>query len=255
MSSDPLSAVGARRLSDHVAAVVEERILAGRWEPGRRLPPEHELGRQLNVSRAVVRDAVQALAARGLLEVRHGVGTSVAQPSDRAYTESALTLLLRGGTTVRDALLARVELEVVSAGLAARSRTDDDLAVLDAQLAAIVAAAAIPDVESARAADLQFHTAILEATHLPVLVALLRPLRWIIQRTSVAPAPDAGFLDVEIHGNVLEALRSGDEATAAAAMRDHFGFVDDPRYAALHDVLLRDAPAVGVARAEIRGVA
>jgi DNA-binding FadR family transcriptional regulator len=253
MSLGDLTAVDARRLSDRVAAAIEDRIFSGEWEPGRRLPPEPELGRQLKVSRAVIRDAVQALAARGLVEVRHGVGTSVAEPTDRVYADSALSFLLRTDATVLDALRARCELEVAVVALAAAARDDHDLWRLDGLFAEITAAAAVPDVTRARAVDLRFHSAILEATHMPVLVALLNPLRWIIQRTSDAPRDDAAFLDLAAHGELLEALRAGDAARSCKAMREHFAFIDDPRYAALHRGLLRDAPLTGDARAELRG--
>lgn len=62
-----------------VEAALAERIGA-HWQIGDRLPTEDELVRQFGVSRITVRRAVQNLAARGLVDVRQGVGTFVAAP-------------------------------------------------------------------------------------------------------------------------------------------------------------------------------
>ena len=60
------------RLSDKVAEMMLETILSRRLQVGDRLPSERELGEQFNVSRTVVREAVRALVAKGVIEVRSG---------------------------------------------------------------------------------------------------------------------------------------------------------------------------------------
>ena len=60
------------RLSDKVAEMMLETILSRRLQVGERLPSERELGEQFNVSRTVVREAVRALVAKGVIEVRSG---------------------------------------------------------------------------------------------------------------------------------------------------------------------------------------
>jgi GntR family transcriptional regulator len=57
-----------------------QRIETGRLGFGERLPPERELSATLGVSRSVVRQALQALAARGLIERGVGRGTFVSRP-------------------------------------------------------------------------------------------------------------------------------------------------------------------------------
>lgn len=254
MPSEPLVLIEHRKLSDHVAANIEDRILSGVWGPGYRLPSEPVLCEQLGVSRSVIRDATQALAARGLLDIKQGVGTCVSMPSDAAYVDAMLLLLLRGDATVRDAARARAEVEVMAVGLAAQHRETADIEDLRSIFDEIVRAASVPDVQAAREADFRFHQAIINATHLPVLVALLRPVGAIIQRTSQAPSQDARFLDLEAHRAVLESIESGEAVAAQDAMREHFAFIDDPQYASLHDQLVRDVPLIDRTLAEIRSV-
>ena len=70
------------RLSDKVAEMMLDTILSNRLNVGDRLPSERELGEQFGVSRTVVREAVRALVAKGVIEVRSGSGL-VSQPSTR----------------------------------------------------------------------------------------------------------------------------------------------------------------------------
>lgn len=249
--TDVLPAVDRIPLSQHVEELIEEKIFSGQWAPGERIPTEAELCQQIGVSRSVVRDAVRTLSARGLVEVRQGSGSVVRAPGDGAYSDAILTLLLRADVTVREALDARIELEVAVAGAAARSRTENDLDRLSAIYAELEEAIGVLDVDRALQVDLRFHTAILEATHVPVLITLLRPMSRIIQRTSAPAAPEARYLESDVHARVIEGIRSGDPELACERMREHFAFIDDPRYAELHARLLKDAPYVPALRADV----
>src|SRR5947208_15331599 len=84
------------RLSDRVAAQLQESIVTRGLQPGDRLPSERELGDQFGVSRTVIREAVRALAAKGVIEVRTGSGLRVAAVNAAAVSE-AISLYLRGG--------------------------------------------------------------------------------------------------------------------------------------------------------------
>lgn len=58
--------------------LLHERLVSGELAPGDRLPPEHELAHHFQVSRATIRSAITALARRGLIVQRHGVGNFAA---------------------------------------------------------------------------------------------------------------------------------------------------------------------------------
>src|SRR5262245_61226435 len=82
-------------LVDRVVKAIEDEILRGRLALGARLPPEREFSERLGVSRPVVREAVRILTTWGLLETRHGVGTTV-RAVTRDEVVKPLTLFLRG---------------------------------------------------------------------------------------------------------------------------------------------------------------
>jgi len=131
-----------RRLSDKVADMMLETILAGRFKVGDRLPSERALGEQFGVSRTVVREAVRALVAKGVIEVRSGSGLRVVAVNADAVHES-MNLYLRGGRLEFEKVHeVRALLEVHLAGLAAERASDDDIALLRAAHEAMRAKAA-----------------------------------------------------------------------------------------------------------------
>jgi DNA-binding FadR family transcriptional regulator len=223
-----------RNLSGSVADRIEERILLGVLAPGERLPSEVELGRQFGVSRSVIRDASQALAARGLVSIRQGVGVTVTAPDSGGFADAAFLVLMRGDATVRDALEARLEIEVMVAGVAAERRRDEDVTRLRERLAVLIDAAGRESMVAVRVADLALHGEILTATRMTVLTAMLGPF------------------DLDRHVDVVEAIAAGDAERARGAMRDHFLFMEDPIYAAVHVQLLRDVPTLMEIREEMQ---
>ena len=68
-------------------AQLETLLLEGSFRPGDRLPPERQLAEQLGVSRPSLREAIQKLAARGLVMSRQGGGTFVTERLDAVFTE------------------------------------------------------------------------------------------------------------------------------------------------------------------------
>ena len=69
--------VPRRTLADRVADDLRQRVVAGEWPAGSRLPGEHQLASTYDVSRATIRSALQALMTQGLTHTRHGSGTYV----------------------------------------------------------------------------------------------------------------------------------------------------------------------------------
>lgn len=65
------------RLYQKIATVLKEKIEQGEWERGSTLPSERDLAKQLNVSRASVREAIIALEVSGWVEVKMGSGVYI----------------------------------------------------------------------------------------------------------------------------------------------------------------------------------
>jgi len=82
--------VRQRRLADDIVAQLETMILEGTLKAGERLPAERVLAERFGVSRPSLREAIQKLAAKGLLISRHGGGTFVAESLGSTFSDPLL---------------------------------------------------------------------------------------------------------------------------------------------------------------------
>ena len=211
------------RTADHLA----ELILAGEWATGEYLPPEGELIQRLGVSRTAYREAMSQLEARGLVEVRHGVGTRVAERSREAVADSLALLLRRSRSATRDLLEARKILETEAAALAAERTTPDVLDTLDAALEAMRRPTASPDEYTE--GDLRFHIALVLASQNVVLAALAESLREALHESIRATFEVDGRTARRLadHERILAAIRSGDPDAARAAVAKHLAATEE----------------------------
>ncbi len=206
-----------------VVQAVERQILDGRLPVGTRLPPERELAESLVVSRPVVREAVGVLVTKGLLETRHGIGTTV-----RAVTHDEVTkplkLFLR--TSVQEVNVehlhqVRSMLEVENAGLAASQRTDEDVSDLTRLCEEMQMAA--DDAERFALRDSEFHRRLVQTTHNPLMILLLDSIQQMTAevRVLVGRQPHLFERVMPSHFRILECVTAQDRDGACAAMREH----------------------------------
>ncbi|HWJ67006.1 MAG TPA: FadR/GntR family transcriptional regulator [Nocardioides sp.] len=207
----PLAPASPASLVDQAIEGMRGMLASGEWSVGARIPPEPVLAASLGVSRNTVREAVKALAHVGVLEVRRGDGTYVT-----ARTE-VQALIRRQADRVDQAHLFEVRhgIEVQAASLAAARRTDADLAELDAIMVRRQAALDARDGAAFVDADVDFHVAVVAAAHNPLLAELYGGLVETL-RAAIDDPGDSDPFTVE-HDAVLEAVRRGDAAAAAAA--------------------------------------
>jgi GntR family transcriptional repressor for pyruvate dehydrogenase complex len=208
------------RLSDKVAEMMLETILSRKLQVGDRLPSERELGEQFNVSRTVVREAVRALVAKGVIEVRSGSGLRVAAVDAAAVSES-MSLYLRGATLDFEKVHeVRALFEVHIAGLAAERATEEDLARLTAAHERMQGQAG--DVEHAARDDLEFHRMIALATQNELYLLLMDSIGSAlidIRRENLGSG--SAPMTLVKHDHVLDRIAARDPAGARAAMASH----------------------------------
>src|SRR5687767_8472594 len=157
-----------RKLSRRLFEQLADEIKSGRLAPGARLPTEHAMARAARVSRTVVREAVAALRAEGLVITRQGVGAFVSAEPQRAPFRIDLNKL----DNVLNVMELRLGVEVESAGLAAERATRAQVQAIAAALQAIERAA--EQGEAAVDEHLEFHRAIAGATANPEFVRFLQ---------------------------------------------------------------------------------
>lgn len=209
------------RLSHRVSEALSEAILARQYKPGDRVPSERALMEQFGVSRTVIREAIQTVVARGLLEAHPRKGYRVNRMDAAGVTES-MSLYLRGAPEVDYDQLTEVRgvLEVAIAGIAARRASPAQIDLLAGCNEAFAGAQA---PEEAAAADNAFHRAIAEATGNPFFVLSLDSLRGVMVEIWVRGLATAAVRREVFaeHEAVLAAIRAADADAAEAAMDEH----------------------------------
>lgn len=215
-----------RNLTEEVVGRLADEIIGGGLQPGARLPTEQAMMSAMGVSRTVVREAVAALRAEGLVITRQGVGAFVARDAKRR----PFRLDPDGIESLAEAIKVmelRRAVEIEAAGLAAERGTPAQIAEVGASLQEMDRA--IDRGETAIDEDRLFHRAIAEATGNPQFGRFLEFLgHFVIPRRAVVDAPwrqegAKTFLDLfqKEHRAIFEAIRDRSPESARAAMRRH----------------------------------
>ncbi|TAK26382.1 MAG: FadR family transcriptional regulator [Chloroflexota bacterium] len=215
------AAIKQPNLCDRTVEYLMELILSGELAPGDYLPAEPELCKNLNVSRATVREAVRILEARGLVERRHGVGILIVDRSRQAAAYSVGLMLQRHKSSIRDLFEVRLGLECQAAALAATRATDSDIQLMAQAIETMRRQSST--VEEYVEADLNFHLRLAESTHNSVLVALTDTVHDLLLETvrSTYVLDGRTARRLRDHSRVLEAIASHGPLGAEAAMRAH----------------------------------
>lgn len=86
---------------EQVAEIIAAKIRNGEWKIGQKIPGEIELAREYGVGRSTVRETLNILQQKGMIEKRHGSGTYVTE--NKKIMENPLLLLSSVGTMIKDA--------------------------------------------------------------------------------------------------------------------------------------------------------
>jgi DNA-binding FadR family transcriptional regulator len=212
-----------RRLHGAVAHKLGTAILSGKYAPGDTLSGEVEFSAMLDVSRTAYREAIQVLTAKGLVESRPKIGTRILPRSRWNLLDPDVLAWSFAGEPdiglIRSLFELRGIVEPASAALAATRRDRSDLRIMKAALAAMRRHTLA--TEAGRAADREFHDAVLTATRNDALIVLSASIgaavNWTTQFKQRAralprnPIPD--------HVLVYDAIAAGDANGASTAMR------------------------------------
>jgi len=149
---------------------IKSQIKKGILKPGEKLPSERKLADQLGVSRASVREAIQALAFSGYLEVIQGKGTYILEIAIK-YDEIVNFFSEFSNYSLDYLMEARIMLEGEFARLAALNASQEEIDVIERVFNEI---ASSKDLNTFFVKDLEFHLTIAKATHNPIMNGLMK---------------------------------------------------------------------------------
>jgi GntR family transcriptional repressor for pyruvate dehydrogenase complex len=222
MEDSPFRVIGVKgRLVDRVVEELQRLIIEGHLETGMRLPPERELAAQIGVSRTVVREAVQILTTKGLLETTHGVGTIVRDVTLDNISESLNWLLRTNGVSLDDLHQVRSILEVENIRQAVLLATDEDVADLRRILDEMRTATTNAELFALK--DAEFHAALARISQNPLLMILLDSISDLIHevRINVSQYPDLFATVIPDHDALVDLVAARDVQAACRTMQIH----------------------------------
>jgi DNA-binding FadR family transcriptional regulator len=235
--SDSPAAGPVHRVSamEAVLAHLRAAIERGEYAVGDKLPAEASLGRQFEVNRSVVREALRGLQALGLTVSRTGKGTFVV--SNRPVQNPAF-----GSYSARDLFEVRRHVEVPAAGYAARRHTPDDLDMLTRLLERM---ASETDNTAWVALDSLFHITIAQASGNPVFGKVIEEIRDALAKQSafLNQLGDRRAASNDEHQHIVDAIAQGSEDAAAGAMTTHLEHVENALTSIVENQTARESRA------------
>ena len=207
MTTSPRFELTRTTLADRVYEGLKDDILNNRLLPETPLQ-EATLARDIGVSRGPVREALQKLAADGLVEIIPHKGAVVTSLTPEEFI---------------DAYRVREALEVLAIRLATPHFSEEDLDTLDALHEQMIKHTELHDIDGFFSANAAFHNTIVETSGNAKLIELYHPLMDQMKRYRMRSVALRGGLarSCDEHARILDALRQRDPNAAASLLAQH----------------------------------
>lgn len=224
-----------QRASDQIFADLQDRIVAGEFARGERLPTERELASHYGVSANTVRESIRALSLMGLVSVRHGSGAYVTASPSGLVGNSFGMLMRFEQTGLADVVRLSAVLHDHAARLAVDRATSADVAALEAAIDRIGVVAEVgaevgADVGTDAVGDriATFLRAFVACAHDPLLDALCSTLDHVVvavTASTIREDPAGLYPDIAalrpVRTAMLDALARRDGPGLTAATTDY----------------------------------
>ena len=213
--------VPRHRLSFTVVNEIQDLILKHQFQPGDRLPSQRDLAHVFGVSSPVIREAIQALVDRGLLDVQHGSGTYVSVPSPDVLARSFKLHLHMNRDSIVPLHEVRTTLECDLAAFAAVRATDNDVLAIGEALAR--QETFLDDHNPDDEADLDFHLQIAKSAQNEIFLVFMIPLvDWMKEYRALAiTSQEVRRISLEDHKRIYQAINRRRPEQAREEMRRH----------------------------------
>lgn len=206
-------------------------ILDGVLRPGDRLPAERQLAVDLDISRPILRDALAQLESDGLVVVRHGEGTFIADLIGHVFSDPVARIMRASPRGMTDYLEFRRLLEADMAAMAAMRATQADRDMIARVGRAMQGAHDDADPALEAKLDVELHTLIVEAAHNMVFLHVMRACYALLaddvfsNRERLYALPGERDRLLEQHQRLIQSILAGDADAARKAAEDHIDHI------------------------------
>jgi GntR family transcriptional repressor for pyruvate dehydrogenase complex len=225
MVSPKFKPIKQEKISTKIAEQIKSLIKEGDLKPGDALPPERELVKVFNVSRASLREALNSLAGMGFLEMSQKHRTIVKSLVSGRMTEPLHLLIKDDLQTVFELIEVRKSIETWNAYHAAQRAKEDDFVRLEKSTESMQAK--IEQRISVVEDDADFHLAIAEATHNKIQTHLMFSIYDLLKESLGGYYESITMQDIyDQHCKIVAAIKKRDPELASRRMLEHLDYVE-----------------------------
>ena len=216
------------KVYDQVIEEIKNKIKSGDIKKGDKLPSEREMAESLSVSRTSVREAVRALEVIGLVESKQGAGNYIRANFDNSLFEPLSIMFMLQESSIKEMYDLRETLELQCAKLSAQNIEDNELELLTAILDRMYVARS---EEESLGLDIKFHYLIAKTSRNVLLINVLDVISQLMDefikksRMQILHEGNTRENLLEIHENLVRALKHRDELKVSNAMKEHFDLI------------------------------
>jgi GntR family transcriptional regulator, transcriptional repressor for pyruvate dehydrogenase complex len=217
IEKDEVKTYRTMQVVDCIRSLMEDGTLG----PGDKIPPEREFARSLKISRASLRTGIGYMAAMGVIKVRRGVGTFVADGPPEFCKASLRLIGVPRGFHPWQMFEARISLEGQLAALAAERSNEEHHAALAEEVTEMFAAVNSPSDFLIH--ELLFHGIVWRASANPIMAGVIETIVSALYDKHRETAEHSADLreSSEMHCEIYRAIRVGNQFKARKLMEQH----------------------------------
>lgn len=223
-----LTNIKTPKVYDQVIEEIKNKIKKGEIKKGDKLSSEREMAESLGVSRTSVREALRALEVIGLVESRQGAGNYIRTNFNNSLFEPLSIMFMLQESSPKEMYDLRETLELQCAKLSAKNIEDNELELLTAILDRMYVA---ESEEESLELDIKFHYLLAKTSRNVLLINVLEVISQLMDefikksRMQILHEGNTRENLLEIHENLVRALKCRDELKVSSAMKEHFDLI------------------------------
>ena len=222
--------IQSKRLFEEVSLKIKELIFKDILKPGDKLPSEMELGRQFQVGRQTIREALRYLELSGLITIQRGGqgGPIIENTIMNSLSDSLLDAIEISNSSAKELTYARLQIETLVLREAIKHIDDGDIASLKENIAN--AKAQLSKGFQAFRENINFHKLLAKASKNHVFVIVVEAMMTVVANflsRRGQPNPEASSKVTSSHETILNEIVYGNAENAISLMEVHLWRVDD----------------------------
>lgn len=222
--------IKTKKIYEEITERIYKMIRTGQLNPGDKLDSVEQLAAKFNVGRSAVREALTALRAMGLVEMKQGEGTFIKDFDPKRISLPLSMAVLMNEEDILHLIEVRKIIETGTAAIAAKKRSSRDL---EAMRLALEEMRKLQSGGMGEKADFRFHLAIAEASKNPLILGLLNDISELMKesmretRKIWHQSKQKKMEDLhKDHENIFNAISNKNESEAVQAMTRHLENVE-----------------------------